>query len=300
MSERRLHDQVRQAFGSLTRPPRPQLTERIRESLWERTPAPAAPLASRSRPRLPVAVPAPATARTGQPRALLAFVAGILAVALVAGLVLFGGGAVRGAGARLVGLFRPPSVATTPGHGGTPAAAGVPTPTASPPATPNATPTPAPTETPQPPTPAPAPPPAPAAPPVVPLPGYGCGTQSAAGGQGALTAARVGTQSGYDRFVIQFAGGVPQYEVRPQDSASFGGSTLEGSAGLLVTLSNATGAGTYSGPTDFRPGYPELRQAKLLGDSQGTVQWGLGLAHATCFHAWTLTGPSRLVVDVQV
>jgi hypothetical protein len=304
MNERRLHEQVRQAFAGLTRPPRPQLTDRIRDSLWERTAAAAAAAAptSRSRPRLPVPLPARETPRTGPPGSLLAFVAGILAVALVAALVLFGGSAVRGAGTRLAGLFRPP-VASTPGHGGTPPAVGTTTSSASPPATPSATPTetptPAPTETPPPPAPTPAP--APAAPPVAPLPGYGCGTQSGGGGaQGALTTARVGTQGAYDRFVIQFGDGVPQYEVRPQDGASFGGVTLDGSAGLVVTLSNATAAGSYSGPTDFHPGYPELRQAKLLGDGQGTVQWGLGLAHATCFRAWTLTGPSRLVVDVQV
>jgi len=114
-----------------------------------------------------------------------------------------------------------------------------------------------------------------------------------------MTTARVGAQSGYDRLVIQFSGGVPQFAVRPQDGASFGGVTLQGSAGLVVVLSNTTGAGSYSGPTDFQPGLATLREARLLSDGQGTVQWGVGLSHATCFHAWTLSGPSRLVIDIQ-
>jgi hypothetical protein len=120
-----------------------------------------------------------------------------------------------------------------------------------------------------------------------------------------MTTARVGAQNGYDRFVIQFGGGVPQYAVQPQGGAAFaqnGGATtvtLQGSSGLKVVLSNATGAGVYGGPTDMQPGFSTLREARLLSDSGGVVEWGLGLSHPTCFHAWTLGGPSRLVVDVQ-
>ena len=47
MSQRQLDEQIRQAFSALTRPPRPQLTERIRDGLWVaagRTVPPALPL----------------------------------------------------------------------------------------------------------------------------------------------------------------------------------------------------------------------------------------------------------------
>jgi hypothetical protein len=117
-----------------------------------------------------------------------------------------------------------------------------------------------------------------------------------------MSTARVGAQSGYDRFVIQFVGPVPQFEVTLQGSPSFtpggGPVTLQGGAGLHVVLHSASAAGAYSGPSDVRPGFPEIQEARLLSDSQGVVEWGVGIAHTACFHAWTLSGPSRLVVDI--
>jgi hypothetical protein len=74
--------------------------------------------------------------------------------------------------------------------------------------------------------------------------------------------------------------------------------TLLGAAGLAVVLHNTSGAGVYSGPSDVKPGFPEIEEARLLSDSQGTVQWAVGIAHAACFHAWVLPNPSRLVVDI--
>jgi hypothetical protein len=115
-----------------------------------------------------------------------------------------------------------------------------------------------------------------------------------------MTTARVGPQPGFDRFVIQFNGPVPQYAIRLQASPTFGATALRGSAGLDVVLHNASGAGTYGARQDFQPGFTELSEARLLSDSQGTVEWGLGLAHASCFHAFVLDAPARLVVDVQV
>jgi hypothetical protein len=134
------------------------------------------------------------------------------------------------------------------------------------------------------------------------LPGYSCATQTGGGGQATMSTARVGVQNGYDRFVIQFAGPVvPQWQVALQGSASFtqngGAVTLPGGAGLQVTLQGASGGGAFS-PSDLKPGYSEIQEARVLSDSQGTVQWGVSLAHAACFHAWVLPSPSRLVIDV--
>ena len=283
MIERRLDEQIRQAFMALTRPPRPQLTERIRDSLW-RQPA----------GRSPVTLPAPAL-----PPPLAVLVAGLVVLALVAAL-LEGPAAVhaasalgRGVNAAVARVLTPPRAATTPSREQT--AAAHPSPAQRAPAT--ATPTPVPTATP---TPAPTAPPPTA--PVATLPGYSCAAQSGGDGQSTMSTARVGAQSGYDRFVIQFAGPVPQYEVTLQDSASFAQSsgpvTLKGAAGLAVVLHNASGAGAYTGPSDVTPGFPEIQEARLLSDSQGVVQWGVGIAHPACFHAWVLSGPSRLVVDI--
>lgn len=288
-----LNDEVRQAFSKLTLPPPPSLLGRIRESIWGR-PAPAAPP-----PVVPLARVGPVGSRTAAgrrpvPGAVL--VAATLVIALAAGALLIGPGGLgrQVAGVRgLIGSQQSASTAARPAASQpaqTPALAASPTeaPTTVPAATPA---TPAPT---------------PAAPAPAPLPGYACTTQSGGGSApSTMTAARVGAQNGYDRFVVQFSGSVPLFEVRPQDSASFtvGGSgatvSLQGSAGLSMTLRNTSGAG-YLGPSDFRPGFSVIQEARLLSDSGGVVQWGIGLSHASCFHAWTLAGPSRLVVDVQL
>jgi hypothetical protein len=272
LSQRQLYEQLRRAFSALTRPPRPQLTERIRDSLW-----------GRGRPVATSVLPVP-------PAAL---VAALVLVALVAGAVLEGPTLVGSVNRGLSGaarLLAPPRTAatrtpttTTPHRA--PAASPSPTPLATP------SPTPQPTET-----------PTPTALPGATLPGFSCSAQSGGGGQSSMTTARVGAQTGYDRFVVQFSGGVPRYEVQLQDSASFaqgGGSvTLQGSAGLAVVLHDASGDGVFTGPTDVQPGFMVIREAKLLSDSQGVVEWGIGIARPACFHAWALTGPSRLVVDI--
>ena len=106
--------------------------------------------------------------------------------------------------------------------------------------------------------------------------------------------------------MIQFDGPVPAYDVVPQSSAMFhldpSGQrvTLAGSAGLAVAVQGARSAGSYTGSTDQKPaGTAVLKEARQTGDFEGVVHWGLGLSHASCFRAFTLTGPSRLVVDVQ-
>lgn len=285
-----LNDEVRQAFSKLTLPPPPSLLDRIRESIWSRA-APAAPPPVVPLARVGLAGSRTAAGRRPVPGAVL--VAAAVVIALAAGALLIGPGGLgrQVAGVRaLIGSEKPASTAARP-------AASQPAQTPALAASPTEAPTPVPAATP--PTPA----PMPAAP--APLPGYACTTQS--GGRSApstMTAARVGAQNGYDRFVVQFSGGVPLFEVRPQDSASFavGGSgatvSVQGSAGLSVTLRNTSGAG-YLGPRDFRPGFSVIQEARLLSDSGGAVQWGIGLSHVSCFHAWTLAGPSRLVVDVQ-
>jgi hypothetical protein len=285
VSERQLDEQIRQAFTALTRAPRPQLTERIRDSLWRQ------PAAGGRLTLPPVALPPP----------LPVVVAGLVVVALVAALVegpaaLRAASAVgRGVNAAVARVLSPPRTASTPG--GEQTAAAHPSPSQRSSATPTSTPTPVPSATP---TPAPTAPPPTA--PVATLPGFSCAAQSGGGGQSTMSTARVGAQSGYDRFVIQFSGPVPQYDVTLQDSASFAQSggpvTLKGSAGLAVVLHNASGAGAYTGPGDVTPGFPQIQEARLLSDSQGVVQWGVGIAHPACFHAWVLSGPSRLVVDI--
>jgi hypothetical protein len=120
-----------------------------------------------------------------------------------------------------------------------------------------------------------------------------------------VDAVRPGTHPGYDRLTIEFASGHPTGLALSEQSSTFtqGGSgqpiTLEGSAGILVTIRGADEHTGYSGPIDFKTGYPVLLEARQVQDFEGTVQWGLGLSKSPCYRAFFLTSPTRLVIDVQ-
>ena len=140
------------------------------------------------------------------------------------------------------------------------------------------------------------------------LPRFGCGT--AVGGTTAvhshITDVRVGQHLRYDRFVIEFSTArMPHYRITQQSSSTFtldpSGRTvtLLGNAGINVAVHFATGEGTYHGPGDFRTGFPQLREARRLGDFEGYVTWGLGLAHQSCKRVFRLSSPTRLVIDVR-
>jgi len=144
------------------------------------------------------------------------------------------------------------------------------------------------------------------------LTAFACASQS--GGDGAskadVTLVRVGPASGYDRFVIEFDGPVPAFTVTPQDSAAFlqdaTGATLQllGSSGVKVVVHGASGVDlngrpTFTGSTDLKPGYPVLKEARQTGDFERVFSWGLGLSQPACLRVLTLTGPDRLVIDLQ-
>ncbi|HEX7264086.1 MAG TPA: hypothetical protein VF383_07910 [Candidatus Dormibacteraeota bacterium] len=119
-----------------------------------------------------------------------------------------------------------------------------------------------------------------------------------------VTAVRVSEPADYDRFVLQFDGAVPTYTVKLQAKPTFpsGGTsqtvTLSGTAGALVTVHSATETNTYSGPTDMtQTEFLVLKEARLTQDFEGSVSWGLGLAHPACMRTFTLTNPARLIVD---
>ena len=144
------------------------------------------------------------------------------------------------------------------------------------------------------------------------LPAFACA--SLAGGDGAskanVTGVRVGPASGYDRFVIDFDGPVPAFTITPQDSTAFmqdaTGATLQllGSSGVKVVVRGASGTDlngrqTFTGSTDLKPGYLVLKEARQTGDFERVFSWGLGLSQPACLRVLTLTGPDRLVIDMQ-
>lgn len=139
------------------------------------------------------------------------------------------------------------------------------------------------------------------------LPPYACGTQS--GGSTSVhshvTDVRLAEHATFDRFVVEFSTArLPRYRVVPKSSAVFtldpSGNQVQllGAAGIKLVLHTATGRGTYLGPVDFRTGFEQLREARLLGDFEGYVSWGLGLRHQSCKRVFTLTSPRRLIIDV--
>jgi hypothetical protein len=109
----------------------------------------------------------------------------------------------------------------------------------------------------------------------------------------------------YDRLVIDFgsSSAVPQFEIHRQASSTFvrdaSGQNvrLEGSAGFRLVLRNA---GVAAGvPNDLRPRLPEIREVTNIGNFERVVSYGTGLSDQACLRAFVLSGPSRLVIDVQ-
>jgi hypothetical protein len=139
------------------------------------------------------------------------------------------------------------------------------------------------------------------------LPAFTCTDKSggAASAAGTVYDVRVAHHDGYDRLVIGFptANAMPQYQLNQQTTAHFvrdaSGQpvTLQGNAGIHLVLRNAdlvTGA-----PNDLRPNLPEIREVEQIGNFERVVSYGVGLATPACFRVLELSGPTRLVIDVQ-
>jgi hypothetical protein len=120
-----------------------------------------------------------------------------------------------------------------------------------------------------------------------------------------ITDTRVGTHAGYDRIVFEFAGTErPRLTVDvaspPFDQDASGLPVkVAGSVFLKLRLYDASGYPTYTGPDSFSPGYPNLIALVNTGDYEGYVTWIAGLNGPACYRIATLTGPTRIVVDVQ-
>jgi hypothetical protein len=135
--------------------------------------------------------------------------------------------------------------------------------------------------------------------------GFGLGSISGGAVGGAdVTAVSVSHQSAYDRFVIEFSAGVPNFSVTPQTTATFTRSpkgdqvTLQGTSGVLIVVHSVTNWSSYAAATSFQPGYPYLRQALQVENFEGYQQWALGVQGTAYVRVMTLGSPDRLVVDV--
>jgi hypothetical protein len=140
---------------------------------------------------------------------------------------------------------------------------------------------------------------------------FACGARSLSNPQGPATAfvstIRTGSHPGYDRLVVEFTGAAPRLiTLKPQATTTFSNSpkgdsvSLAGSAGLHMVIQGADAHTSYSGPFSFRPNGAGLVEVRRIEDFEGYVGFGLGLAKSSCYRAFMLTSPSRLVIDVQV
>jgi hypothetical protein len=120
---------------------------------------------------------------------------------------------------------------------------------------------------------------------------------------------RVGTHDGYDRLVLEFNAGTPEFTL-DHDEAPFekepGGipTDVEGQTVLRLLMPNGTammetGESSYDGPLSFDPGFPMLVDVVHGGDFEAQTAWFIGLADEACVRATVLTEPARIVIDVE-
>lgn len=124
-----------------------------------------------------------------------------------------------------------------------------------------------------------------------------------------LSDVRVGTHDDYDRIVFEYQNGVPELDITqatPPLLADASGMELDvdGNAFLQIVMHGATkqtdaGGSSYTGSTDFTPGYDQLAELIEGGDFEAVNTWYAGLNANACVRAFTLNNPSRIVVDVE-
>ncbi len=124
-----------------------------------------------------------------------------------------------------------------------------------------------------------------------------------------LTAIRVAQYRAYDRAVFQFANRIPRYSVSyvPTVLQDAKGTPvpLPGRSFLRMAFHPASETGTvpagpaqYSGPGVTSPYFPTLLQVSAAGNFEGHLSFGLGLSSRAGYRVYTLTNPSRVVIDL--
>jgi hypothetical protein len=125
------------------------------------------------------------------------------------------------------------------------------------------------------------------------------GTESRA----TITDVRVGSHPGYDRLVIEFAGGMPAFKLVAQDPATFVGPfsglpiSVAGNAGIHLYLYNQDIPPSYPHGTDLKPGYSVLVQVVAMADFEGSAEIAIGLDREVCPVISVYSNPTRLVID---
>jgi peptidoglycan hydrolase-like protein with peptidoglycan-binding domain len=126
-------------------------------------------------------------------------------------------------------------------------------------------------------------------------------------GTALLVGLRAGRNKDFDRLVFDFEGPVPGVHVGYVPQLLQDGSgrqiPLAGRAVVRIVIRPAAahrddGTPTRTGPIPDVRGFAAFRQIADAGDFEGVLTWGIGVAARTGLRSFTLTGPSRVAVDV--
>ena len=130
-----------------------------------------------------------------------------------------------------------------------------------------------------------------------------------AGAQSAptLVDVRAAGHPGFDRVVFEFRGAVPEHHVRYVDQLVEDGSgkpvSVAGTADLEVVFQGANAHeadGTPSvSPRRLSPNLTAVKEVTQIGDFEAVVSYGIGVDRRRPITVSTLSGPSRLVIDVS-
>lgn len=140
--------------------------------------------------------------------------------------------------------------------------------------------------------------------------GTGASATEPSGGPLTVTAVRVARQEGFDRVVLELAGktaGVPGWQVAyERDPRRDGSGEPVDVAGAAVLVVRVLGAG-YPFDTGQQeassvsvPGDTEVVRDMVLGSVfEGTYEAFIGVSQEAPFRVTRLTGPTRVVVDID-
>lgn len=120
---------------------------------------------------------------------------------------------------------------------------------------------------------------------------------------------RTAGQQGFDRVVVEFTGAVPEYEVAYAQPPFVGTSgqavPVQGEAFLRVRLDGTSvfdslnGVPVYTGPTTITGDTATVVEVVNVDDFEAVSVWVIGLDSQQPLTVSTLSGPGRLVIDIE-
>src|SRR4029453_1164565 len=125
--------------------------------------------------------------------------------------------------------------------------------------------------------------------------------------QAVLLRVRAGRNKDFDRLVFDFEGPAPGHRVQYVPQLVQDGSgrpiPLRGRAVVEIVLRPAVahrddGSSTLAGPLPDLTNFAAFRQVADAGDFEAVLTWGIGVAAQTGLRVTTLSGPTRVAVDV--